>query len=185
MFLGLVLYGLSMAMMLLSALGNMPWDVLHEGLADRTGWSFGVITAVLSVLVLAAWVPLRQRPGVGTVANVVVVAVTVDAALLLLPAGAGLPARVALALAGVLLNALATAAYIGADLGPGPRDGLMTGLVARTGASVRLIRLAIEVTAVVLGWALGGTVGVVTVVYALAIGPLVQLLLPHLFVHRD
>ena len=175
---GLVLYAVSMALLLRSTLGNMPWDVLHQGLAERTGWSIGRITIVVGVLVLLSWVPLRQRPGLGTVSNVVVIGLVVDGALAAVPAPSALPWRVGLLVAGLLLNALATAAYIGVDLGPGPRDGLMTGLVRRTGGSVRLVRTSIEVAVVLTGWALGGTLGIGTVLYAVAIGPLVQLLLP-------
>ena len=177
---GLALYGVSMALMLRSTLGNMPWDVLHQGLAGRLGWSIGTVAIVVGALVLLAWIPLRQRPGLGTVSNVVVIGLAVDAALAVVPAPGPLPVRVGLLVAGVLLNAVATAAYIGVHLGPGPRDGLMTGLVRRTGRSVRLVRTSIEVAVVATGWLLGGTLGLGTVVYALAIGPLVQLLLPRL-----
>jgi uncharacterized membrane protein YczE len=177
---GLALYGISMALIIRSALGNMPWDVLHQGLAGRLGWSLGTVTIVVGALVLLAWIPLRQRPGVGTVSNVVVIGVAVDAALAVVPAPSSLDWRVGLLVAGVLLNAVATAAYIGVHLGPGPRDGLMTGLVRRTGGSVRLVRTSIEVAVVATGWLLGGTLGIGTVVYAVAIGPLVQVLLPRL-----
>jgi uncharacterized membrane protein YczE len=175
---GLVLYGVSMALMVRSGLGVMPWDVLHQGLARQLGWSMGTVTIVVGAIVLLAWIPLRQRPGLGTVSNVVVVGLALDAALAVLPAPTGLPLRVSFGIAGVLLNAVATAAYIGVHFGPGPRDGLMTGFVRRTGGSVRLIRSGIEVVVVGGGWLLGGTVGAVTVVYALGIGPLVHLLLP-------
>jgi len=177
---GLALYGISMALIIRSALGNMPWDVLHQGLAGRLGWSLGTVTIVVGALVLLGWIPLRQRPGVGTVSNVVVIGVAVDAALAVVPAPSSLALRVGLLAAGVLLNAVATAAYIGVHLGPGPRDGLMTGLVRRTGGSVRLVRTSIEVAVVATGWLLGGTLGIGTVVYAVAIGPLVQVLLPRL-----
>ena len=179
---GLVLYGVSMALLVRSGLGVMPWDVLHQGLARQLGWSLGVVTIVVGALVLLAWIPLRERPGLGTVSNVVVIGLALDVALAVLPEPSSLPLRVALVPAGVLLNAVATAAYIGVHLGPGPRDGLMTGLVRRTGRSVRLVRTSIEVTVVVLGWLLGGTLGVATVLYALAIGPLVHTLLPRLAV---
>ena len=152
--------------------------MFHQGLAGQTGLSFGTVTIAVGALVLLLWIPLRQRPGLGTVSNVVVIGVAVDAALAVLPAVEALPGRIALAVAGIVLNALATAAYIGVHLGPGPRDGLMTGLVRRTGGSVRVVRTAIEVAVVALGWALGGTLGLATVAYALAIGPLVHLLLP-------
>jgi uncharacterized membrane protein YczE len=179
---GLVLYGVSMALMVRSSLGVMPWDVLHQGLARQLGWSLGLVTIVVGAAVLLAWIPLRERPGLGTLSNVVVIGLAVDAALAVLPAPGGLPARLASGAAGVVLNGVATAAYIGVQFGPGPRDGLMTGLVRRTGGSVRLVRTAIEAAVVVTGWLLGGTLGVLTVLYALAIGPLVHLLLPRLTV---
>ncbi len=177
---GLLLYGVSMALLVRSALGVMPWDVLHQGVALRVGWSLGTVTIAVGVLVLLAWVPLRERPGVGTVSNVVVIGVAVDGALAVLPEVDEVGLRVLLAVAGVVLNAVATAAYVGVHLGPGPRDGLMTGLVRRTGGSVRVVRTSIEVAVVVSGYALGGTLGVATVAYALAIGPLVHVLLPRL-----
>lgn len=179
---GLVLYAVSMALLLRSTLGNMPWDVLHQGLARQLGWSLGVVTMVVGALVLLAWVPLRERPGLGTVSNVVVIGLALDAALAVLPEPSSLPLRVGLVGLGIALNAVATAAYIGVHLGPGPRDGLMTGLVRRSGRSVRLVRTSIEVAVVTLGWLLGGTLGVATVLYALAIGPLVHALLPRLSV---
>jgi uncharacterized membrane protein YczE len=174
---GLTGYGLSMAMMVRAGLGLDPWDVFHQGLAERTGMTIGVASAVVGVVVLLAWIPLRNRPGIGTVANVIVIAVTVDASLAILPEPSGLAVRVAMMLGAVILNAVSTVLYIGAGLGPGPRDGLMTGLVARTGLSVRLVRTTIEATVLAVGWLLGGTVGIGTVIYALGIGPLVQLVL--------
>ncbi|HEU4489464.1 MAG TPA: hypothetical protein VFR74_01210 [Jiangellales bacterium] len=179
---GLVLYGFSMALMIEAALGLNPWDVLHDGLAARVPLTFGQVTIAVGALVLLAWIPLRQRPGVGTVSNVVVIGLAVDASLALLPALDSLPVRAGWLAAGIVLNAVATAAYIGARLGPGPRDGLMTGLVMRTGGSVRLVRTLLEVSVLTTGWLLGGTVGVGTVAYALAIGPLVHVLLPRLTV---
>lgn len=173
--LGLAGYGFSMAVMIRAGLGLDPWDVFHQGLANHTGMSFGLITAVVGVGVLLAWIPLRNRPGIGTVANVIVIAVVVDASLALLPTQSALPLRIAMMVGAVVLNAISTVLYIGAGLGPGPRDGLMTGLVARTGLSVRLVRTSIEVTVLTVGWLLGGTVGIGTVVYAFGIGPLVQL----------
>nr|WP_242608052.1 hypothetical protein [Xylanibacterium ulmi] len=167
-----------MALMLHAGQGGMPWDVLHQGIVRRTGLAYGPVVVVASVLVLLAWIPLRQRPGVGTVANVVVIGASVDPFLALLERVAPHPAlvaQVALALAGIALNGVATAAYIGSRFGPGPRDGLMTGLVARTRLSVRVVKTAIEVTVVLLGWALGGTFGWATVAYALGVGPVVQL----------
>ena len=182
LYVGLVLYGLSMGLMIHGGLGVMPWDVLHQGLSRQLGWTLGTVTVVVGTLVLLAWIPLRQRPGLGTISNVVVVGLAVDGALAVLPTPSDLALRISFAVAGVLLNGLATAAYIGVHFGPGPRDGLMTGFVRRTGGSLRLIRTTIEVVVVACGWLLGGTVGVVTVVYALAIGPLVHLFLPHLSV---
>jgi uncharacterized membrane protein YczE len=174
---GLMGYGFSMALMVRAGLGLDPWDVFHQGLARHTGMTIGITTAVVGVVVLLGWIPLRIRPGIGTLANVVVIAVTVDATLAVLPTPTGLPVRIALMLVAVLLNAVSTVLYIGAGFGPGPRDGLMTGLVARTGLSVRLVRTTIEATVLAVGWLLGGTVGVGTVIYAFGIGPLVQLIL--------
>ncbi|MGY1653237.1 membrane protein YczE [Geodermatophilus sp. SYSU D01119] len=179
---GLALYGASMALLVRSSLGVTPWDVLHQGLAHRLGWSLGLVTVVVGALVLLAWVPLRERPGLGTVSNVVVIGIAVDGTLAVLPAPSHLAVQVAFAASGIVLNAVATAAYVGVHLGPGPRDGLMTGLVRRTGGSVRVVRTAIEVCVVATGWLLGGTLGVATVAYALLIGPLAQVLLPRLSV---
>ena len=181
---GLILYGASLALQIRAGLGLDPWDVFHQGVADRIGLSFGTVVIIVGALVLLAWVPLRQRPGIGTVSNVFVVGIAVDAALAVLPAVHGLAPQVALLAAGVGLNGVAGAAYIGAGLGPGPRDGLMTGLVRRTGGSVGVVRTSIEVSVLAVGFALGGTVGLGTVVYALSIGPLLQLLLPA-FTIRD
>lgn len=174
---GLACYGFSMAMMVRAGLGLDPWDVFHQGLTRHTPMSIGVASAVVGVVVLLAWIPLRNKPGIGTVANVIVIAVTVDAGLAVLAAPESMPARIAMMLAAVVLNAVATVLYVGAGLGPGPRDGLMTGLVARTGISVRLVRTAIEATVLTAGWLLGGSVGVGTVIYAFGIGPMVQLVL--------
>jgi uncharacterized membrane protein YczE len=179
---GLVLYGVSLALMVRAELGLDPWDVLHQGLADRLPLTFGQVVIVVGALVLLAWIPLRQRPGLGTISNVIVIGLAVDAALAVLPPPDPMAWRITFLVSGVVLNGVATAAYIGARLGPGPRDGLMTGLVARTGRSVRLIRTSIEVGVLATGWLLGGTVGVGTVLYAIAIGPLVHLLLPRLTV---
>jgi uncharacterized membrane protein YczE len=179
---GLVLFGASMALQIRAGLGLDPWDVFHQGVADRTGLSFGTVVILTGAVVLLGWVPLRQRPGVGTISNVLVVGVAVDATLALLPGAGSAPVAVAMLLAGVGLNGVASGAYIGAGLGPGPRDGLMTGLVRRTGGSVRAVRMTIEIAVLAAGAALGGTVGVGTVVYALSIGPLVHVLLPRLTV---
>jgi uncharacterized membrane protein YczE len=176
---GLTLYGVSMGFMIRSGLGLDPWDVLHDALTRRTALTFGTVTAITGVLVLLCWIPIRQRPGVGTVANILVVAAAVDVTLALLGAPSALAVRIVLLVAGVVLNAFATATYIGVRLGPGPRDGLMTGFAAKTGLSIRVVRTGIELTVLATGWLLGGTVGVGTVVYALAIGPLTQAFLPH------
>jgi uncharacterized membrane protein YczE len=179
---GLVLYGASMALQVRAGLGLDPWDVFHQGVADRTGLSFGTVVMLTGAVVMLGWVPLRQRPGVGTISNVLVIGIAVDAALALLPRAASTPIAVAMLIAGVGLSGVACSAYIGAGLGPGPRDGVMTGLVRRTGGSVRVVRTAIELTVLAVGVALGGTVGVGTVVYALSMGPLVHVLLPRLTV---
>ncbi|MGW6378020.1 membrane protein YczE [Rhodococcus sp. NPDC055112] len=177
LFAGLWLYGFSMALMVVAGLGLDPWDVFHQGVAQRTSLSFGTVTALTGAAVLLLWIPIRQRPGFGTIANVVVIAVSVDTSLALLPELDAMTVRVPMMLFAVVLNAFAAALYIGAGLGPGPRDGLMTGLVARTGLSVRLVRTGIEIAVLATGWLLGGTVGVGTVVYALGIGPLIQLMM--------
>ncbi|PKW13076.1 YczE/YyaS/YitT family protein [Saccharopolyspora spinosa] len=174
---GLVLYGASMGFMVRAQLGLDPWDVLHQGLAQRLGWSFGAVTALTGVAVLLAWLPLRQRPGIGTVANVVVIAIAVDLTLALTPPIDALPGQISLMIGAIVLNGFATAVYVGARLGPGPRDGLMTGLHNRTGWSVRSVRTLIELSVLAAGWLLGGTVGVGTVLYALTIGPLAQFFL--------
>jgi uncharacterized membrane protein YczE len=174
---GLCGYGLSMAVMVRAGLGLDPWDVFHQGLTRHTPMTIGVASAVVGVAVLLAWIPLRNRPGIGTIANVIVIAVTVDAGLWLLPTPTSLPVRIAMMVGAVVLNAFSTVLYVGAGLGPGPRDGLMTGLVVHTGLSVRLVRTSIEATVLAVGWLLGGTVGVGTVLYAFGIGPLVQLFL--------
>jgi uncharacterized membrane protein YczE len=179
---GLVLFGVSMGMLVRARLGVIPWDVLHQGLSRQLGVSMGTVVIAVSLLLLLAWIPLRERPGLGTISNALLVGLTLDATLMVLPPTHLLPERVLLMVAGVLLNAVATASYIGVHLGPGPRDGLMTGLVRRTGKSVGLVRTSIEATVVLAGWLLGGVVGVGTVIYALAIGPLVQFLLPRLSV---
>lgn len=180
LYVGLWLYGASMSLMIAGGLGVNPWDVFHQGLESHLSLSFGTITAITGVAVLLMWIPLRQRPGLGTVSNVVVIAVAVDATSALLPHLDGLVIRSLAMVAGIVLNAFATALYIGAGMGPGPRDGLMTGLVARTGWSIRLTRTGIELTVVLTGWLLGGTLGLGTVLYALGVGPLVQLFMTHL-----
>ncbi|CCH35372.1 membrane protein YczE [Saccharothrix espanaensis] len=175
---GLWLYGTSMALQIRATLGLDPWDVLHEGLTKRTGLSFGTITILVGALVLLCWIPLRQRPGVGTIANVFLIGVAVDVTLAFLPTPSDLVVRIVFLVSGIVLNGLAAAVYIGARLGPGPRDGLTTGFCARTGTSLRLVRTVVELTVLAGGWLLGGTIGVGTVLYALSIGPLTQAFLP-------
>jgi uncharacterized membrane protein YczE len=179
---GLVLFGVSMAMLIRAQLGLDPWDVFHYGVAQYLPLSFGTVTIIVGMGVLLLWIPLRQMPGLGTVANVFAIGLATDAALRVLVTPAALWQRAVLLAAGIVLNGLAGALYIGAQLGPGPRDGLMTGLVRRTGLSVRLVRTTIELTALAVGWLMGGVVGVGTVAYALAIGPVVHVLLPRLTV---
>lgn len=175
---GLVLYGVSMAMIVNADLGLDPWDVFHQGIARTFDWRLGFVTIGVSVAVLLLWIPIRQRPGLGTILNAVMVGGVFELTSPLLPHDLdSIAARTALLVGGVLANAIATAMYIGAGLGPGPRDGLMTGIAAR-GWPVRWVRTTIEVVVLSLGWVLGGSVGIGTVLYALAIGPLVHPLLP-------
>ncbi|MCK1967081.1 hypothetical protein MT962_000872 [Franconibacter sp. IITDAS19] len=175
---GLVLYGVSTAMFVRADLGADPWNVFHLGVARIFSLNIGMVMILVGALVLLLWIPLRQRPGLGTVSNVVVLGLAADAALAVMPPMESLVARGVLLAAAVAVNAIATGMYIGAGFGAGPRDGLMTGIHARTGWSVRSIRTAIEVTVLLAGWAMGGTFGVGTVLYALTIGPLIQLCLP-------
>ncbi|GLY01923.1 hypothetical protein [Actinoplanes sp. NBRC 101535] len=183
LFVGLGLYGASMALMVRSGLGLNPWDVFHQGLSRVTGISFGWVVLLVGVPVLLLWIPLRQRPGVGTVANLLVVGFSADAALAVLPEAETLPTRVGLLVGGILLNGFASGLYIGSRMGPGPRDGLMTGLNTRfPRLSIRVIRTGIELTVLGAGVLLGGTFGLGTIAYALAIGPLVHLFLPLLTV---
>ena len=181
LFIGLALYGLGIALQVASGLGNDPWDTLHQGLARQTGLSIGAWIIIAGALVMLLWIPLRQRPGIGTVGNVALVGVFADLFLWLLPDPHGLPLRSAYLVAAILVGGFATGCYIGAGLGPGPRDGLMTGLAAR-GHSVRVVRTGIELTVLLLGWLLGGTVGVGTLLYAVTIGPLSHAFLPLLTV---
>lgn len=177
LYVGLALYGVSSAVLVRAGLGLEPWGVLHQGLAERTGLTIGVVSIVVGAAVLLLWIPIRQRPGLGTVSNVVVIGVAMDGTLALVPGVHGLAAQIPLMLLGIVLNGAATGLYIAARFGPGPRDGLMTGLHRVTGRSIRLVRTAIEVAVVATGFALGGSLGAGTVVYALAIGPLAQLFL--------
>ncbi|MFI6743220.1 YitT family protein [Nonomuraea sp. NPDC050451] len=164
--------------MVRASLGANPWSVLYEGLERHTSLSFGTISAVLGALVLLLWVPPKQTPTFGTVANIIVLAYSSDLGLLLIPQHLGFPARVGLLVEGVLLNGFSVAVYVGARFGPGPRDGLMTGTSAATGRSIRLIRTLIEITVLTIGWLLGGSVGIGTILYAFTVGPTTQLFLP-------
>jgi len=179
LFAGLALYGASIALMVDSGLGLTSWDVFHQGVAKVTGLSIGVVVILAGIPLLLLWIPLRQRIGFGTLANLVVVGLVMDGTLAVLPPASGLPMRITDLVVGILLNGLATGLYIGARLGPGPRDGLMTGVVNRfPRLSIRLVRTGIELTVLLIGFLLGGTVGFGTLAYALAIGPLAQLFLP-------
>lgn len=180
--LGLALFGVSLALMVRATLGLDPWTVFQQGLTDITGLTLGQLSIAIGVVVMLAWIPLRQKPGYGTLANIVVIGLVIDASLAVLPVFEGLGLRAAMMVSGVVLNAVASAAYIGAGMGPGPRDGLMTGLHQRLGWSIRVSRLSIEASVLAAGWLLGGVVGVGTVLYAVALGPLVQLFLPMLTV---
>lgn len=178
---GLVICGVGLALMVLADLGLGPWEALHQGLSERTGVPIGTVGILVGFVVLAGWVPLRQRLGVGTLCNVVLIGLVIDAVLAVAPQPEGLAARTACLVGGIAGMAIGSGLYIGAGLGPGPRDGLMTGLAAR-GHSVRRARTVVEVTALAAGWALGGTVGVGTLAFAFAIGPLVQASLARLSV---
>lgn len=174
---GLFLYGFSIAMQVRGALGVAPWDVLTQGLSRWLPLSFGTIAILVAVVVLLLWIPLRQLPGLGTICNVVLVGISADIGLALIPVVDDLGPRIALMVGGVVLNGLAGGLYIGAQFGPGPRDGLMTGLHRRTGRSLRLVRTGIEVVVLSIGWLLGGQFWIGTLLYALAIGPLTQFFL--------
>jgi uncharacterized membrane protein YczE len=180
----LLLYGLAAALQVRSGLGLDPWDVFHQGLSRHVGLAIGTMVIIVGAAVLLLWIPLRQRPGLGTISNVVLIGLSLNWSLVLLPHHAQLGWRIAEMGGGIVLCGIATGMYIGASFGPGPRDGLMTGLARRTGRSIRLVRTGIEVTVLVAGWLLGGTVGIGTVLYALAIGPLAQFFLPILDVRK-
>ncbi|MEZ0578748.1 YitT family protein [Nocardioides sp. MH1] len=182
---GLVLYGVSLALMVRGNIGLAPWDVLHSGLIRHVPLTLGQAVVVMSFVVLVLWIPLREQPGIGTIANALVVGFSADATLALLDAPSAMAARIALMVGGVVLCGIASGLYIGAQLGRGPRDGLMTGLARRTGLSLRLVRTALEVVVVLVGLALGGVLGVGTVVYALTIGPLTQVFLPMCLIDID
>lgn len=178
LYFGLSLYGLSTAMFVRADLGADPWNVFHLGVAKLLALDIGTVMIATGALVLLLWIPLRQRPGLGTISNVVVLGLAADAALSVIPTLSDILPRSGLLAGAIVVNAIATAMYIGAGFGSGPRDGLMTGVHARTGWSVRSIRTVIELSVLLIGWLLGGTLGVGTVLYALTIGPLIQLCLP-------
>jgi uncharacterized membrane protein YczE len=183
--LGLWLYGLAIALMIEGAIGASPWDVFHLGVSRHLPLSFGMVMVATAAAVLLAWIPLRQMPGLGTLANTLLLGPFADLNLLWLETPESLPLRSAYLLGGVLLCAVATAMYIGAQLGPGPRDGLMTGLSRRSGWSIRRVRTVIEVSVLALGAALGGVVGVGTIIFAFGVGPLTQIFLPYLVVRLE
>lgn len=178
LYVGLGLYGLSTAMFIRSDLGVDPWDIFHLGVAIQLGMSIGTVIILTGAAVLLFWVPLRQWPGLGTISNVICIGLAADATMVLIPELTSLPLRIALLVAGIVVNAIATGMYIGAGFGPGPRDGLMTGIHARLGWSIRSVRTSIEVSVLLIGIMLGGSFGVGTVLYALTIGPLIQICLP-------
>lgn len=180
--LGLWLYGLAIALMIEAALGAAPWDVFHLGVAGHVPLSIGTILVLTALVVLLAWLPLRQAPGLGTVANTLLLGPFADLNLALLGTPEGLLTRSAFLVAGVVACAFATALYVGAQLGPGPRDGLMTGLARRSGWSIRRVRTGIEVTVLAAGAVLGGIVGLGTVLFALGVGPLTQFFLRYTIV---
>ena len=178
LYIGLILYGVSAAMYVRADLGADPWNVFHLGIARIFSLNLGIVMIGVGALVLLLWIPLRTRPGIGTISNVIVLGLAADAALAVIPPVESMVFRVGLLIFALVANGLATGMYIGAGLGAGPRDGLMTGIHARTGWSIRNIRTAIEVTVLSAGWLMGGAFGAGTVLYALAIGPLIQLFLP-------
>ncbi len=178
---GLVLFGIGIGLMLQSRLGVAPWDVLHQGLANRFGLTVGIWSIIVSVAVLLGWLPLRERYGIGTLLNAITIGIVIDLWVLVFPQPETMVWRVVVLAGGILLVGFASGLYIGANLGPGPRDGLMTG-IAKLGPSLRLTRTGIEVAVLVVGWLLGGTFGVGTVAFALLIGPIVQFFLPRLHV---
>jgi uncharacterized membrane protein YczE len=182
LYVGLVMYGVSIALMVRGDLGLAPWDVLHSGVIRHLPLTLGQAVVLFSFVVLVFWIPLREKPGIGTISNAIVVGVSADATLALFDNPGAIAARIALMLGGVLLCGLATGVYVGAQLGRGPRDGLMTGLSRRTGLSLRLVRTGLEVAVVLVGLALGGTLGVGTLVYAFTIGPIAQALMPYFLI---
>jgi len=177
LYIGLVIYGISSALFVRSRLGLDPWDVFHQGLAGHLGVEIGTVVIIIGAAVLLLWIPLRQRPGLGTLSNMVLIGLAMNWALGWLPHPTRVGWRATDLAAAIVLSGVATGMYIGAHYGPGPRDGLMTGLARRTGGSLRLVRTGLEVSVLAVGWVLGGTIGLGTVLYALSIGPLSQLFL--------
>jgi uncharacterized membrane protein YczE len=178
---GLILFGFGLALMVIADLGLSPWDVFHQGVAERTGIPIGTVVIITGLALLVLWIPLKEKLGIGTIANAIVIGVSLDVSLLFLPQRLdGVLAQWPAMLIGVVLVAISSGYYIGAGLGPGPRDGLMTGLARVTGYSIGPIRAVLEIVVLIIGWLLGGTVGVGTVVFALAIGPMVQFFLKRL-----
>ncbi|GGB21255.1 membrane protein [Flexivirga endophytica] len=185
LFIGLTLYGVAMALFVRAGLGLDPWDVFHYGVAKHLGLDLGTTVILVSIPVLLLWIPLRQWPGFGTIANAIWIGIATNIALAIVPTQHALPVRIVMLPTALVINAIGGALYIGSQLGPGPRDGLMTGLHLRTGLSLRLVRTSLEVTVLAVGWLLGGVVGIGTVLYAVTIGPLVQLFLRFLIVPLD
>jgi uncharacterized membrane protein YczE len=181
---GLVLFGVGIGLMLQSRLGVPPWDVLHQGLSRQFGSTVGIWSIIVSVLVLVLWLPLREPYGLGTLLNAVIIGVVLDLTAIIIPAATTTAVGWVMLVSGIVLIGAASGLYIGANLGPGPRDGLMTG-IARRGPSIRLTRALIEITVLTIGWLLGGTFGIGTIVFALAIGPLVQFFLPRLGISSE
>jgi len=181
---GLILFGVGIGLMLQSGLGVPPWDVLHQGLATRFGLTVGIWSIIVSVVVLLLWLPLREAYGLGTLLNAVIIGVVLDLTAIVLPDADTTGAAWVMLLGGIVLIGVASGLYIGANLGPGPRDGLMTG-IAKRGPSIRLTRATIEVSVLIIGWLLGGTFGIGTIVFAVTVGPLVQFFLPRLAISPE
>lgn len=176
--LGLFLYGIAIAMMIRAAIGISPWDVLAQGVSLRTGIAFGLVTNIVGVIVLLLWIPLRQPLGIGTVLNALLIGPSAEVGLWLIPLQDNIWVRIALFAGGLLLLAIATGLYIGARFGPGPRDGLMTGINTRFGVRIWIVRTSIEIVVLVIGWILGGNVGIGTLAFAVLVGPLVHITMP-------
>ncbi len=183
--LGLLIYGIAIAMMVQAGIGVSPWDVLAQGVSKQSGIPFGLVTNIIGLLVLVLWIPIRQKPGLGTILNVALIGPSAQLGLFLIPVQHELWAQVLLFAGGLALLAVATGLYIGARFGPGPRDGLMTGIHRRWGWRLWVVRTSIEVVVLGIGWLLGGNVGVGTVAFALLIGPMVNVTIPLLRVRAD